>query len=71
MRTPSNHENISGRLPDRIEQCLFDRAELKAHRCMRANCTLEFGNLLSRFAQFIKFPLLFGAQLARLDHMNY
>jgi len=50
MSTSSKHENIGGRLPDRIKQYLFDRAEHNGHRSVRTYGAQEIDNALLQSA---------------------
>lgn len=70
MRAPSNHENISGRLPGRIEQCFFNRTGNDGQGSVGAQSVLEFGKALPRFSLFFGWPSVFGHGVAGLNCMN-
>ena len=66
----SNHENICGRLPGRIEQCFFDRAGSDGHGSVGAQSALEFGEALPRLLLFFRWRSVFGNRAAGLNCMN-
>ena len=76
LRTSSNYQRVSVKSPRSLEQRFLDRAGNNSNRRIGPNASLQIGNTLARFLDFVKLNLFLELQLHRkvgiggLDGMN-
>src|SRR5580692_61680 len=62
LRTSSDHQHVSVKLPGSFQQCLLDAADSNSNGRMCSHSSLQLGNALTRLLTFLRLNLLLGFQ---------